>query len=123
MESVLIVDDAMAMRDRLRDIFEELGYNVIAEAGTGKEAYREYKSHQPDLVTMDITMPDMDGIEAVKKIINEFPEANIVMVSALAHRRMLLKALEEGVNHYIVKPVSVKKLKKTLEEVKEIIGE
>lgn len=105
MAKILIVDDSMIMRRNLKAILTQAGHSVIAEASNGKEAFIEYEKYMPDLVTMDITMPIMNGIEAVKKIISKSPEARIVMISALDQRSMVFEALENGAKHYIVKPI------------------
>lgn len=106
MAKILIVDDSMIMRRNLKAILAEAGHSVIAEASNGKEAVMEYENHMPDLVTMDITMPVMNGIEAVKQIMSKFPEAKIIMISALDQRNMVFEALENGASHYIVKPIT-----------------
>lgn len=106
MAKILIVDDSMIMRRNLKAILVQAGHSVIAEASNGKEAFIEYEKHMPDLVTMDITMPIMNGIDAVKKIISSFPDARIVMISALDQRNMVFEALENGAKHYIVKPIA-----------------
>ena len=93
MAKILIVDDSIIMRRNLRTILTQAGHSVIAEASNGKEAFIEYEKHLPDLVTMDITMPIMNGIEAVKKIICRFPDARIIMISALDQRNMVFEAL------------------------------
>ena len=106
MAEILIVDDSMIMRRNLKTILTQAGHSIIAEASNGKEAFIEYEKHMPDLVTMDITMPIMNGIEAVKKIRCKFPEAKIVMISALDQRNMVFEALKNGAKHYIIKPIT-----------------
>jgi two-component system chemotaxis response regulator CheY len=96
----------MIMRRSLKTILTQAGHSVIADASNGKEAFIEYEKHLPDLVTMDITMPIMNGIEAVKKIICKFQDAKIVMISALDQRNMVFEALENGAKHYIIKPIT-----------------
>jgi len=103
---ILIVDDSIIMRRNLKTILTQAGHSVIAEASNGKEAFIEYEKCMPDLVTMDITMPIMNGIDAVKNIIDRFPEAKIIMISALDQRNMVFEALENGAKHYIVKPIT-----------------
>jgi YesN/AraC family two-component response regulator len=103
---ILIVDDSMIMRRNLKTVLTQAGHSIIAEASNGKEALVEYDKHLPDLVTMDITMPIMNGIEAVKKIICKYPEARIIMISALDQRNMVFEALENGAKHYIIKPIT-----------------
>lgn len=101
---VLIVDDALFMRNLLRDVFESAGWNVIAEAETGLQAIEQFNTHQPDLVTMDIVMPEMGGIDALKKILTDHPAARVVMCSALGQERMIMEAINAGARDFIVKP-------------------
>lgn len=103
---IMIVDDSMIMRRNLKTILTQAGHSVVAESSNGKEAVIEYEKYVPDLVTMDITMPIMNGIEAVKRIISKFPEANIIVISALDQRNMVFEALENGAKHYIIKPIT-----------------
>lgn len=117
MANILIVDDSMVMRRNLRAILTKAGHNILAEASNGNQGYLEYKKNMPDLVTMDITMPGMDGIAAVKKIIDEFPDAKIVMISALDQRSMVFEALENGAKHYIIKPITIEKVVNVVNEV------
>jgi two-component system, chemotaxis family, chemotaxis protein CheY len=101
---VLVVDDAKFMRVTLTNMLEKGNHQVIGEAENGREATELYRSLQPDVVTMDITMPEMTGIEAVKQIISEFPEAKIIMCSSMGQQQMVLSAIEAGAKDYIVKP-------------------
>ncbi len=105
MARVLIVDDSAIMRRNLKTIFVQAGHTVVGEATNGGQAQLMYRTHVPDLVTMDITMPNVNGIEAVKLIKKEYPDAKIIMVSALDQRKMVLEALREGAKHYIIKPI------------------
>ena len=93
MAKILIVDDAAFMRMMIKDILTKNGYEVVAEAANGVEAVELYKSHQPDLVTMDITMPEMDGIEAVKQIKAVNPAAKVIMCSAMGQQSMVMDAI------------------------------
>ncbi|MFW5986274.1 MAG: response regulator [Halanaerobiales bacterium] len=104
MASVLVVDDAAFMRLNLKNILQKGGLEVVGEAENGKEAVTKYKELEPDIVTMDITMPDVDGIEAVKDIMNLDGEANIIMCSAMGQQEMVVKAIEAGAKDFIVKP-------------------
>jgi len=115
--NILVADDSVLMRRNLKNILKQAGYTIVAEASNGKEAVELYRKHQPDLVTMDITMPVMTGIEAVKTIIDEYPEANIIMISALDQKHMVFKALECGAKHYIVKPFKVSAVLKAIQHV------
>lgn len=107
MKTVLIVDDAAFMRKMLSDILTKSGYCVIGEASDGNEAYSKYKELQPDIVTMDITMPTCDGITAVKNIRADFPNANIIMCSAMGQQGMVIEAIQSGAKDFIVKPFNV----------------
>ena len=115
--NILVADDSVLMRRNLKNILKQAGYTIAGEASNGKEAVELYRKHRPDLVTMDITMPVMTGIEAVKTIIEEFPDANIIMISALDQKHMVFKALECGAKHYIVKPFKVSAVLKAIQHV------
>jgi CheY-like chemotaxis protein len=117
MANILIVDDSVIMRRNLKSMLVQAGHTIVAEASDGLEAYREYGKHLPDLVTMDITMPVMNGIDAVKKIIATYPEANIIMISALDQRNMIFEAIQNGAKHYILKPITVEKILETVSGV------
>ena len=119
MAKILIVDDAAFMRMMIKDIITKNGYEVVAEAANGVEAVELYKSHQPDLVTMDITMPEMDGIEAVKQIKAVNPAAKVIMCSAMGQQSMVMDAIKAGANDFIVKPFQADRV---LEAVKKIVG-
>ncbi len=101
---VLLVDDAPIIRLMLKDILEFHKFDVVGEANSGAEAIEQYKILKPDLVTMDIIMPGMDGIEAVKEILAFDPNARIIMVTAIDQREYLMKAIRLGASDYIVKP-------------------
>lgn len=118
-KNILICDDAAFMRMMIKDILTKNGYEVVAEAANGVQAVELYKTHQPDLVTMDITMPEMDGIEAVKQIKAVNPGAKIVMCSAMGQQSMVMDAIKAGANDFIVKPFQADRV---LEAVKKIIG-
>ncbi len=101
---ILIVDDAAFMRMMLRDILTKNGYEVVGEAENGAQAVEKYKELKPDLVTMDITMPEMDGITAVKEIKKLDPGAKIIMVSAMGQQAMVIEAIQAGALDFVVKP-------------------
>ncbi|MCY0882167.1 MAG: response regulator [Firmicutes bacterium] len=101
--TVLIVDDAAFMRLRLKKMIEAAGYQVI-EADNGQKAVQIYHDRHPDLVLMDITMPEMDGITALKIIREEDPQAKVLMVSALGQQNMVISAIQAGAKDFIVKP-------------------
>ncbi|MFZ5943696.1 MAG: response regulator [Bacillota bacterium] len=101
---VLIVDDAAFMRMMIKDILSKNGYEVVGEAENGKVAVEKYKELHPDLVTMDITMPEMDGIAAVKRIKEIDSGSRIVMCSAMGQQAMVIDAIQAGAKDFIVKP-------------------
>lgn len=119
MAKILIVDDAAFMRMMIKDILQKNGYEVIGEAANGLEAVELYKAHQPDLVTMDITMPEMDGIEAVKQIKAINPAAKVIMCSAMGQQSMVMDAIKAGAKDFIVKPFQADRV---LEAIKKIVG-
>jgi two-component system chemotaxis response regulator CheY len=101
---ILIADDAKFMRKLLAKILEEGGYEVVGEAETGSEAIALYKKIKPDLVTMDLVMPDMSGIDAIKEIISSDPKARIVVVSAMGQQSLVSEAMSAGAKDFVVKP-------------------
>ncbi|HHV71313.1 MAG TPA: response regulator [Clostridia bacterium] len=101
---VLVVDDAAFMRMMVKDILTKNGYEIVGEAENGLVAIEKYKETNPDLVTMDITMPEMDGITAVKEIKKIDPNANIIMCSAMGQQAMVIDAIQAGAKDFIVKP-------------------
>jgi len=117
MANILVVDDSIMIRKLIKTILENENHKVIAEASNGEEAYNMYTKFNPDLVTMDVSMPNVNGIIAVKKIINNYPEANIIMVSAISQRDMVFEALESGAKHYIIKPITREKIISVINEV------
>ncbi len=114
---VLIVDDAIFMRMKLKDILESNGYEVVAEAQNGAEAIEKYKSERPDLVTMDITMPEMDGIEALKGIKAINSQAKVVMCSAMGQQAMVMESIQSGAVDFIVKPFDSDRVIQSLNKV------
>lgn len=114
---VLVVDDALFMRVTIGNMLKELQFEVVGEAENGKIAVEKYRELQPDVVTMDITMPVMSGIEAVKSITTEYPEAKIVMISALGQQRLLKEALESGAKDFITKPFHPVQLEQVMNNV------
>ncbi len=101
---VLIVDDAVFMRTVLRKMLEEEGYEIVAEAGNGVEAIKLAGEHQPDIVTLDITMPEMDGVTALPDIIKSSPNSKVIMCSAMGQQPMVVEAIKNGAKDFIVKP-------------------
>jgi len=112
---ILVVDDSLITVKKLSAMLGALGHSVIMTAGTGSEALAAYESCRPDLVTMDITMPDMNGIEATRLIRERFPEALIVMVTSHGQEKMVLDALQAGAKGYVLKPFRQEKLQETIE--------
>ncbi|MGQ9664937.1 MAG: response regulator [bacterium] len=114
---ILVVDDAMFMRRMLTDILEKGGHTVCGVASTGKEAVERYKELKPELVTMDIIMPDMSGIEAVKEIKKIDPKAKILMVSAMGQQALVLEAVQAGAIDYVVKPFQPSRVLESIERI------
>ncbi|MGE5676536.1 MAG: response regulator [Pseudomonadota bacterium] len=117
MAKVLVVDDSSIMRRNLSAILENAGHTIVGEAANGETGVMEYKLRRPDLVTMDITMPLLDGINAVKQIIEFDPDAQVIMISSLDQKRMVLTALKNGARHYIIKPFTPEKVLDVITEV------
>lgn len=115
---ILIVDDALFMRQRIRAIAEDAGWEVAAEAQDGEEAVELYLQEKPDLVTLDIVMPKLDGVAALKRLIEHDPQAQVVMVSAVNQKPKLIECIKAGAIDFIVKPFDKAELrqffKKTL---------
>lgn len=101
---ILIVDDAAFMRMMIKDILSKNGYQVVGEAENGQKAVKKYQELKPDIVTMDITMPELDGIGAVKEIKKIDPNARILMCSAMGQQAMVIDAIQAGAKDFIVKP-------------------
>ncbi len=108
--SILVVDDTRFMRGVLKKMLADEGHRVVAEAGTGIEAVKLYLELKPDLVTMDSVMPEMGGVEAMRKILEADPDARIVMCSGLEHKDQVREALEAGASGFLVKPFSVEQV-------------
>lgn len=116
---VLIVDDAAFMRMMIKDILNKNGYEVAGEAENGLKALEKYKELTPDLVLMDITMPEMNGIDAVKNIKAIDPGAKIVMCSAMGQQAMVIESIQAGAKDFIVKPFQADRV---LEAVRKVVG-
>ncbi len=101
---IMIVDDAVFMRMKLKDILEKNGYEVVAEAQNGADAIEKYKTEKPYIVTMDITMPEMNGIDALRGIKKIDPNAKVIMCSAMGQQGMVMEAIQAGALDFIVKP-------------------
>lgn len=119
--NVMIVDDLAFIKIVLRDILEKAGFRVVGEASNGDEAIRVYLDKRPDVVLMDITMPGMDGLTALKKIREHDPRARIIICSALGQQRLIVQAIQLGARDFIVKPFQpqriISAIKKTLDIV------
>jgi two-component system chemotaxis response regulator CheY len=119
-KKILIVDDAAFMRMTIRNIVSKKGYEVVGEAETGDEAIAKYQQLKPDLITMDIVMLGMDGIAAVKKIMEMDPKANLLMVSAMGQQALIIEAIQAGAKGFIIKPFTEDAV---LDEIKRILKE
>ena len=118
MAKIMICDDAAFMRMMIKDILTKNGYEIVAEAENGAIA-EKYPETKPDLVLMDITMPDMDGIQALKKIKEIDANANVIMCSAMGQQAMVIEAIQSGAKDFIVKPFQAERV---LEAVKKVVG-
>ncbi|WP_054743087.1 response regulator [Cellulosilyticum ruminicola] len=116
---IVVVDDAAFMRMMLKDILVKNGFDVVAEAENGLKAIEAYKEHMPDLMLMDITMPELDGIAAVKKIKEIDANAKIVMCSAMGQQAMVLESIQAGARDFIVKPFQAERI---IEAVNKVLG-
>lgn len=120
MARILIVDDALIMRKTLGKIVEDGGHSVVAEAVNGEEAILMYQKYLPDVVTMDITMPETDGIQALTRIREYDEHAKVIMVSALGQQHKVMEALDQGAKSYILKPIAKEKILAVLKQVTEV---
>ncbi|MBT1248000.1 MULTISPECIES: chemotaxis protein CheY [unclassified Thermosipho (in: thermotogales)] len=116
-KKILIVDDAAFMRMMLKDIITKAGHEVVGEAANGKEAVEKYKELKPDIVTMDITMPEMNGIEAIKEIKKIDPNATIIVCSAMGQQAMVIEAIQAGAKDFIVKPFQAARVIEAIQKV------
>lgn len=114
-KTVLVVDDAAFMRMMIRDILAKEGY-VIHEAVNGRDAIKKYAEIRPDLVTMDITMPEMSGLDALREIRTKDPAARVLIVSAMGQQRMIVEALESGAMDFLVKPFQPTRVVETVKK-------
>ena len=118
-KNILICDDAAFMRMMIKDILTKNGYNVAGEAENGAKAVEKYAELKPDLVLMDITMPEMDGIEALKKIKASDPSASVIMCSAMGQQAMVIESIQSGAKDFIVKPFQADRV---IEAVLKVVG-
>jgi two-component system, chemotaxis family, chemotaxis protein CheY len=117
--TVLICDDAIFMRTMIADILQQSGFEVVGEAETGVQAIEKYQQLRPDLVTMDIVMPDMGGIDAVREITRADPGARILMCSAMGQQALVVEAIQAGAKDFVVKPFQPSRV---LEAVQRVLG-
>ncbi len=117
--TVLVCDDAIFMRTMISDILSQAGFDVIGEAETGVQAVERFKELKPDLVTMDIVMPDMGGIDAVREIMKIEPAAKVLMCSAMGQQALVVEAIQAGAKDFVVKPFQPSRV---LEAVQRVLG-
>ena len=118
-KNILICDAAAFMRMMIKDILTKNGYNIAGEAENGAKAVEKYNELKPDLVLMDITMPEMDGIQALKKIKETDPNASVIMCSAMGQQAMVIESIQSGAKDFIVKPFQADRV---LEAVQKVVG-
>ena len=117
MAKILIVDDSRTSRKILKGILEGEGYEIVGEATNGQEGYEKYIELKPDVVTMDITMPVLDGIEALKKIKADHPDAKVVMVTAAGQKTKMVEAVQNGASEFVSKQFEPEQLKTIIDKV------
>jgi two-component system chemotaxis response regulator CheY len=115
--TVLVCDDAIFMRTMISDILSQAGFEIVGEAESGLQAVEKYKTLKPDLVTMDIVMPDMGGIEAVREICKGDPEARILMCSAMGQQALVVEAIQAGAKDFVVKPFQPSRVLEAVQRV------
>jgi two-component system, chemotaxis family, chemotaxis protein CheY len=116
---ILIADDALFMRLMLKNILEGAGYQVVGEAADGREAIQKYGELKPDMLISDMVMPEMGGIDVLKEVLKQYPDANILICSAIGQQALVIEAIQAGAKDYIVKPFEQASV---LETVGKIIG-
>ena len=119
MARILVVDDAAFMRMMVRDMLKKIGHQVVGEAANGLQGVQMYKELKPDLVTMDVTMPEMDGVEAVKEIMAFDRDAKIIMISAMGQQAIVMDCIKAGAKDFIVKPFNIDRLEEAVKKVLE----
>jgi two-component system, chemotaxis family, chemotaxis protein CheY len=115
--TVLVCDDAIFMRTMISDILSQAGFEIVGEAESGVQAVAKYRELKPDLVTMDIVMPDMGGIEAVREICKADPEARILMCSAMGQQALVVEAIQAGAKDFVVKPFQPSRVLEAVQRV------
>lgn len=114
----VVVDDAVFMRTLLKRMIEETeGYTVVGEGGNGYEAINQAKKHKPDVMTLDITMPELDGVNAIREILNESPDTKIIMVSAMGQQTMVIDAIKMGARDFVIKPFEKSRVMEAIKNV------
>lgn len=114
---IMVVDDAAFMREMLKDVLRTAGHEIAVEAANGEEAVNLYKRVKPDLVTMDITMPEMDGLEALRAIKEHDPKAKVIMCSAIGQKSLVISAIQAGAKDFVIKPFHKERLLETVRKV------
>ncbi|PIE82125.1 MAG: response regulator [Cardiobacteriales bacterium] len=117
MYTVMVVDDSMVIRERISQLDEKFGFQIVCQAKNGKDALDRCRIRMPDIITMDLTMPEMDGLEAIPKLLEINPDAKILVVSALSDLETGLEALELGANGFLNKPFNERSLSEALMEL------
>ncbi len=118
-QTVLICDDAIFMRTMIGDILTQAGFRIVGEAENGVQAVERYRELRPDIVTMDIVMPEMGGIDAVREILAEDPDAKILMCSAMGQQALVIEAIQAGARDFVVKPFQPSRV---LEAIQRVLG-
>ena len=116
---VLVVDDSALIRSNIRGILQREGFHVAGEAANGHEAVAQFKELRPDIVTMDVVMPEMDGIQATSAIVSDYPEAVIIMCSAMGQQALVVEAITAGARDFVIKPFQAARLVQAIERALE----
>ena len=117
MANIMIVDDSRTMRKMLAGAFKEAGHEIVGDAGNGEEALKLLETVKPDLITLDITMPVMDGLEALEKIKSSYPDIKVVMVSAAGQKEKVMEALKKGASDFLQKPFETESVIKVIANI------
>ena len=117
MSRILIVDDSRTSRKILRNILEEAGHSIVGEAMDGQDGISKYKDIRPDIITLDITMPVMDGLETLKNIKQEDPEAKVIMVTAAGQQNKMIDAIKLGASEFVTKPFEAEEIIKMVNKL------
>ena len=117
MINILVVDDSMIMRKKIMNILTDLGHNIVGEASTGEEAIIKYGKVKPDFVTMDVTMAEMNGIEATKILKEKYPDMKLVIITSHGQENLVRQAIKGGAKGYILKPITTEKIEAIMSKV------